>query len=178
MNIESLSISFSKIGKKFLLAEYLQKICFDIVSKPITRKDVDEILVSYNVNSSLAKVDFINLIFEYVRDALEDNVLTATEKENIKFLKLLFRIQEGDFYLHNEVDVKASIALQMTRIYQDSFISDEEALLKVDLQEIFDLSFDQMNEYSKGLANVLIKEGADPLRLDVFFTQKEYFKLR
>jgi hypothetical protein len=30
-----------------------------------------------------------------------------------------------------------------------NFVTDEEALLKVDLQEIFDLSFDQMNNYSK-----------------------------
>jgi len=84
----------------------------------------------------------------------------------------------GDFYFHNKQNVENIITYQLTRIYQDNFITEEEALFKVDLQEIFDLSFDQMNDYSKKEASLSIQQGADPTDLDVFFTQKEYFKLK
>ena len=101
-----------------------------------------------------------------------------TKKENIKFLKILFHIQPGDFHFHNKKEIEATIASQLSRIYQDSYITDEEALLKVDLQEIFDLSFDEMNDYSKVEASISIQKGTDPKHLDVFFTNKEYFKLK
>ena len=122
-------------------------------------------------------MDFLHLIFEYIKITLEDDILTGTEKENIKFLKILFRIQPGDFYFHNKKEIEATIASQLSRIYQDNYITDEESLLKVDLQEIFDLSFDEMNDYSKVEASISIQKGTDPKHLDVFFTNNEYFKL-
>ena len=54
----------------------------------------------------------------------------------------------------------------------------EEALYKIQLQEIFDLGFDQMNEYAKTEAMVAIHRGADPRDLDIVLTNKEYFNLK
>lgn len=48
----------------------------------------------------------------------------------------------------------------------------------MDLQEIFDLSFDQMNDYAKVEPAISIQKGADSKSLDVFFTHKEFFKLK
>jgi hypothetical protein len=178
MDTENLSISFLEIEKKLLLSEYLQKICSAIINKSISKKSIDEILQNHNINYSIAKVEFLHLIFEYIKNVLEDNILTIIEKENIKYLKTLFRVQPGDFYLHNKSDIEATIAYQLARIYQDNYITDTEALLKVDLQEMFDLSFDQMNEYAKVEASASIKKGADVNNLDVFFTHKEFFNLK
>ncbi len=178
MDTEDLSISFLEIEEKLSLSAYLKEICSSIIDKTINKKSIDEILNKYGVSHSLVKVDFICLIFEYIRIALEDNILTIIEKENIKFLKLLFHIQHGDFYFHNKTDVEATITYQLARIYADDYITDEEALLKVDLQEIFDLSFDQMNDYAKIEASVSIQKGVDPKNLDIFFPSKEYFKLK
>ncbi len=178
MDKENLSISFQEIEKKIFLSDYLREICFAIVNKSISKESIDEILKLNNVNYSIAKVDFLHLIIEYIKNILEDDILTITEKENVKFLKILFRIQTGDFYYHNKADIEATIASQLSRIYQDNYINDEEALLKVDLQEIFDLSFDQMNDYAKVEAVISIQKGADPKSLDVFFSHKEFFKLK
>lgn len=177
MNIEELSTSFQNVERKINLPEYLKKICSAIINKNISKKIIEEILLGEKVNYSVAKVGFLHLIFEYIKDALADNVLTDVEKGNIKFLKLLFNIQAGDFYLHNKADVEATIVLQLHRIYEDNFINEEESLLKVDLQEIFDLSFDQMNDYSKTEAAISIQNGFEAKNLDIFFTQKEFFKL-
>ena len=178
MDFENLSQAFVQIDKKISPDWFLKETCNKIIDKTISRNSIDEILAKEDVNYSIAKVGFLHLIFEYIKTALADNVLTTTEKENIKFLKMLFRIQPGDFYLHNKADIESTIAFQLSTIYQDSFVTDEEALLKVDLQEIFDLSFDEMNEYSKTEAFVSIQKGADPKNLDVFFTQKEFFKIK
>ncbi len=178
MDNENLSTSFLSIKSKLSLTEYLQQVCSSIIDKTITKKAVEEILKTNGINYSLAKVDFLHLIFEYIKITLEDDILTATEKENIKFLKILFQIHPGDFYFHNKKEIEATISSQLSRIYQDNYINDEEALLKVDLQEIFDLSFDEMNDYSKVEASISIQKGTDPKHLDVFFTNKEYFKLK
>lgn len=178
MDNENLSISFLSIQTKLSLTEYLQQVCSSIIDKTITKKTVEEILKTNGINYSIAKVDFLHLIFEYIKTTLEDDVLAVTEKDNIKFLKILFHIQPGDFYFYNKKEIESTIASQLSRIYQDNYITDEEALLKVDLQEIFDLSFDQMNDYSKVEASISIQKGTDPKNLDVFFTNKEYFKLK
>jgi hypothetical protein len=73
---------------------------------------------------------------------------------------------------------RKSNSFSLSKIYEDNFVTPEEALLKVDLQELFDLSFDQMNEYSKKEAIASIQKGAAAEDLDVFFTHTEYFKLR
>ena len=178
MEKETLIDIFSLIGTRLPLPEYLRKICTGVVDHSINRYNIDKTLKEYEIHHSIAKVDFLNIIFEYIQIALEDGVLTTTEKENIHFLKLLFHIQPGDFYLHNQLQMEGAIQFQLTKIYLDDFVNEAEALLKVDLQEIFDLSFDQMNEYAKKAAIGSIQKGFDPKQLDVFMTQKEYFKLK
>ncbi len=178
MCTESLSTTFAEIQKKLSLSPYLEEICISIYNKNISKGLVENYLTEYNVNKSLAKVDFIHLIFEYIKVALEDNVLTVEEREDVKYLKQIFSIQPGEIYFHSKANVESTIACQMTRIYEDSYVTEEEALLKVDLQEVFDISFDQMNEFAKIEAGISIQKGADPKNLDIFFTHKEYFEIR
>jgi hypothetical protein len=175
---DKLSSAFWKIQNELELSGYLNQVCSSIVEKTISKKKLEEILTNNEINYSIAKVDLLHLIFEYIKIVLQDNILTVNEKEDIKLLKLWFGIQPGDFLFHNSSNVENIIAYQLSRIYKDNFITDEEALFKVDLQEIFDLSFDQMNDYSKTEASFSIQQGADPKDLDIFFTQKEYFKLK
>ena len=177
MNSEKFKLAFEEIQKRIELPEYLKVICTNLsIEKP--KIEVNEVLHKYGINPSIAKVDFLHVIFEYIKLSLEDNILTNEEKDHIKYLKRLFQIQPGDFQLHNSWQVEKVIAFQLSKIYEDNFVTPEEALLKVDLQELFDLSFDEMNEYSKKEAIVSIQKGAAAEDLDVFFTHTEYFKLR
>lgn len=175
---DKLSSAFEKIQNELELSGYLKEVCLHIVEKTFSKNVLEEILTNNGVNNSIAKVDLIHLIFEYIKIILQDDILTVNEKEDIKLLKLWFGIQPGDFYFHNSYNVENIISYQLSRIYQDNFITEEEALFKVDLQEIFDLSFDQMNDYSKTEAALSIQQGADAKNLDVFFTHNEYFKLK
>ncbi len=178
MKFADLSSAFEKIVNEFELPDYLKEICSNIAGTTISREKIDEILLNYNVNYSIAKIDFLHLIFDYIKIALEDGILTNLEKENIKFLKAWFRIQPGDFYFQDKGDIEKIITYQLSKIYQEDFVTEEEALLKVDLQEIFDLSYDQINDYSKIEAATSIRQGADPKNLDIVFTYNEYSKLK
>jgi hypothetical protein len=177
MNSEKFKMAFEEIQKRIELPEYLKVICTQLsTEKPII--EVHEILNMYGINASIAKVDFLHLIFEYIKLSLEDDLLTNEERDHIKYLKRLFQIQPGDFQLHNSFQVERVITIQLSKIYEDDFVTPEEALLKVDLQELFDLSFDEMNEYSKKEAIVSMQKGAAAENLDVFCTHSEYFKLK
>lgn len=178
MQLEELSAAFSEINNDLQMQDYLKEICLTIVNKTAARKIIDDIVTVYHIENSVAKVDFLHLILEYTHRVLQDDILNENEKNNIKYLKVLFRIEPGDFYRHVKEGVEKIIMIQLYKIYKDDLVSNTEALLKVDLQEIFDLDFDQMNEYSKSEAAISLRKGADIRDLDVFFTSKEYFKLK
>lgn len=178
MNNDKLKSVFIQIETELNLPEYLKIISTAIIDGTATPFLVHNILSKYNIHQSIANIDFINIILQFIKFSLNDNVLTDEEKKDIIYLKRLFRIHPGDFFTHSKLTIENIIRFQLKRIYDDHQVTIDEAVLKNDLQEIFDLSFDQMNEYAKIDAAVSIKNGAEPKNLDVFFTYNEYFKLK
>ena len=79
---------------------------------------------------------------------------------------------------HFKDGVEQVIFKQLSIIYGNKVISFEEAQLKVDLQEVFDLSYDQINEYAKQKARIALNQGAILQDLDIFFLYKEYIALK
>ena len=160
------------------MSGYLQEICTAIIEKTLDREALRKILYHYGVSLSLIKADLVHLTFEYIKIVLEDDILTADEKDNVSYLKLLFGLHSRDFLVYNKSYVMQIIRYQLFRIYRDNLITNDEALFKTDLQEMFDMSFDEMNEYSKSEAIDALQRGADIKDLDIFFTSNEYFKLK
>ena len=175
---DNLTKAFDRIRTEIELPDYLDKICHLISQGIPSREQAARVIESYKVNPEVAKIEFLHLVFAYIKIALEDDVLTPEEKNDIKFLKVLFRIQQGEFLFNNKFDVEETIRYHLAKIYKDDFVSEDEAELKSGLQEIFDLSFDEMNDYAKSEAAEAIRRGTDVKDLDVVFTYDEYFKLK
>lgn len=173
-----LSNQFSAILANYNFPTHIEEIISEIINGNLNRTKADSILSKHNINAGVAKVEFLDLLFEYIQCALSDGILTDEEMYNIKYLKVCFRIQPGDFQLHDKKNMENIIDFQLTHIYKDHLVSVIEAILKTKLQEIFDLGFDDMNEYSKRHTLQLIQNGIDSKNLDVFFNNKEYFSLR
>ncbi len=76
-------------------------------------------------------------------------------------LKLLFRIEEGDFYIFKRKEVGELLASEMGRILDDRSVNKVEALHKVDLQRAFDLSYDQYLELTKEQMDRIVDEIAE-----------------
>ncbi|MGN6602903.1 MAG: hypothetical protein ACTHK8_10665 [Ginsengibacter sp.] len=176
--LDNLIKVLDKIRTEIELPVYLDEICHLIIGGVHSHEQIDEIIKGYKINPGVAKIEFLHLIFAYIKIALEDDVLTDEEKNDIKFLKVLFRIQPGEFLYHNIFDVEETIRYHLAKIYKDDFVTEDEAELKDGLQEIFDLSFDEMNDYAKSKAAQAIRRGTDVKDLDVVFIYDEYFKLR
>ncbi len=178
MNKERILTAFSEIQNRLYITDEMRNTLSLITNNIPGKKSVKCLLMEIGVNFSISKIFFLRYILEYIKLSLEDKLLTEEEKSNIIYLKRLFQIRPGDFYLHHILEVEQIIYNQFSIMYQDNLVSDEEALLKVDLQEIFDLSFDQMNQYSKKESITSVKQGVDVNDLDVFFSNEEYSKLK
>jgi hypothetical protein len=177
MNREQLVKAIQFIEDNIELPNYVSAILQSAKEKEFHIKEFGEMLSRYNINESIAKIDFLNITLEYIKIILENNAINEEALENVRFFKLLFRINSSDFYLHKKFEIEQIIKYQLAKFYSDNKISPQEAFLKTEIQELFDLSFDQMNEYAKDEAITLFKRGINPLDLDVLLTHNEYSSL-
>ena len=145
-----------------------------------SRKDCLEVLDIYGFKSLKDfKEKSIKLILFYIRVALKDNVISNEEIKNIRFLKLLLNIQEGDFTKDESIsnEVSKIIRTQIHLMYRnDNKIDTQESLHKVNLQEVFGLNYDEFLSLNNNAALDAIERGADWLAMDTYISDKEYSK--
>lgn len=178
MDIQKLEENLLQISNRVSLPDHIMQILPGLASGVLNRSEVEQTAREKGIYYMIAKVDYLHFIFEYIRLSLEDNVLTTEEKEVITYFKKVFDIQPGDFKQHCNPQIRSVLETQFARIYDDNCITAAESLLKDDLQQLFDLSFDEINHYSQSEAITSLKLGADLKNLDVQFTHKEYFELK
>jgi len=119
------------------------------------------------------KENALNLIIHYIYSSLNDNALSKTEKANIRFLKLVLEVKEGDFMRNKEIKAEVTdiMKIQLRLLYiDDDKIDKQEALHKVDLQEIFGLSYDEFSVFDKFEA-LLALQRKDRTGTDLDFTE-------
>jgi len=125
------------------------------------------------------KENSISLIMYYIYNALNDNKLSKSEKANIKFLKIALEIGEGDFVKNKDIKTEVAniIKIQLRLIYiDDDKIDGQESLHKVDLQEIFGLSYDEFLVFDKFEALLAIQRGAKLEELDTIVSYSDYLQ--
>jgi hypothetical protein len=178
MNSQKLKEDLIEISNRVVLPEYVIQILPRLAEGNMTKREIEQCCFESKTYYTIAKVDFLHFIFEYIRLSLEDNVLTSEEKEVILYFKEVMDILPGDFLLHTNQQVRSVLEYQFSRIYDDNYINSDEVLLKNDLQALFDLDFKEINHYSQSEAITSLKLGAKVEDLDVQFTHKEYFNLK
>jgi len=145
-----------------------------------SRKDCLEVLDIYGIKRLKDfKEKSIKLILFYIRVALKDNLVTDEEIKNIRFLKLLLNIEEGDFTKDKSIsnEVSKIIRTQIHLMYQDdNKIDTQESLHKVNLQEVFGLNYDEFLSLNNNAAIDAIERGADWLEMDTYISDEEYSK--
>lgn len=114
------------------------------------------------------KSQFLEIIIAYIQESLEDDCLSKEEISNVELLKQLFRIQEGEFIRIKPIAVQEILSSQIRKMFLDKKVDGLEAVQKVELQGLFDLSYDQFLKIYNAEAIVLIVDGVDPHVLDTF----------
>ncbi|MDD3771478.1 MAG: hypothetical protein PHC38_02340 [Weeksellaceae bacterium] len=134
----------------------------------ISRETIQDVLDKHQIeNITSLKEELLDLLIAYVNLILDDHIVSESERFNIEILKKYFRIKEGDFYTHRYSEIENILHRQFERIYSDNDVNLEEAIHKVALQEVFDLSYDQFEEFKQNEISRAIEQGADATTLDI-----------
>jgi hypothetical protein len=164
-----LQSAFSRLLKYHNHTEFVTGIMTQISEKGyITRQDLNAIQNHFpDVTLLKYKNELLDLVIDYIILALNDHLLTDEEIENVLYLKRLFEIRDGDFYREKYMAIGLVLDKQFQLIYRNDYkVSLEEALRKVHLQDIFDLSYDQFLEFKEKEIRNALNNGADLRDLD------------
>ena len=88
-------------------SDYVKEIVRSIYDSSLDEKRLEGILRKYKIkNIENIKEELLDLLIVYINIVLNDNVITEKELRSTQYLKLLFKIQEGDFYeyCYDEID--------------------------------------------------------------------------
>lgn len=90
--------------------------------------------------------EMLDLLLHFLGACLDDGKITAREIEALHMLRRLLDIRDGDLYGERKEAVRRLLEKQIDWMESDFQISHVEELYLVDLQRIFDLSYDQLLE--------------------------------
>ncbi len=125
-----------------------------------------------------AKPAMLDLVLYYIRYALIDHALSPNETETAMQLKRLLRVEEGDFWRLRRREVGQIISMEMERILADGRIDYSEELHQVEVQALFDLSYDQYLELTKEELGTLVTAVLEAIATDEDLTPKAREQLR
>ena len=160
-------------------SDYINEIIELIHINEFDMLQLDRILNQHHIKQiENIKVEILDLLLVYINLILNDNVINENEGRNLKILKRIFKIKEGDFYSSRYDEVEEVLHRQFERLYLDDKIDNEEALFKVGLQELFDLSYDQFIELANEEVKAALFRGASLNDLDTVFKLPEFSKIK
>lgn len=140
-----------------------------------TATDIDQSLASYrSQDTHRIKMESIDFMLGYADYILEDSAISEKEAYDFAALKRIFRIKEGEFLQYRSFEVKEILKKEFIRIYSDHFVDRKEELEKVNLQALFDLSYDQFEEMKKDEVINALLNGANPSDLDIAKLPKQF----
>lgn len=157
-------------------SKYISDIAELVYNENIDVENLNAVLEEYDIAKIQdIKEELLDLLIVYINLILNDHILTENEKTNVQLLKTIFRIDEGDFYKFRYDEVEDILNRQFIRIYRDDDkIDQDEALHKVALQQLFDLSYDQFLEFKEKEIISALERGADLKDLDTVFKLPQY----
>jgi hypothetical protein len=153
--------AFEVISSIDSFSEYINEICEQIYNSDLDRSRLNDILKKHHIAKIQdIKEELLDILLLYVNLVLNDHIITENEKRNIRLLKLYFKIEEGDFYRYRYQEVEEVLHRQFELLYSDNKIDFNEALHKVELQDIFNVSYDQFEEFKQHEVSLAIERGA------------------
>ena len=113
------------------------------------------------------KLDSLDLLISYANFILKDNIISEIEIQDFSILKRIFRIKEGDFKKFKNFEINEILKKEFMRIYSDNYVNDKEQLINLNLQSLFDLSYDEFENIKKDEVILSLIQGANPTDLDI-----------
>ncbi len=147
--------------------DYISDIAELIYNTELSNQNLEKILKDNKIEKIQdIKEELLDLLLVYINFILNDHVISIDESSNIEMLKKYFRIKEGDFYKMRCNEVGNMLNRQFLRLYSDNKIDTQEALHNVNLQNLFDLSYDQYDSFKEIAISNALEQGANISDLD------------
>lgn len=148
-------------------SDYISDVAELIYNNELSRENLETILTDHKIRRvEDIKEELLDLLIVYINLVLNDHIISEKENRNVGLLKIYFKIKEGDFYNNRYYEVEDILHRQFERLYLDNSINKEEALHNVDLQNLFDLSYDQFDEFKEKEVRKALEQGTDISDLD------------
>ena len=93
--------------------------------------------------------EMLDFLLYFLGECLKDHKITGGEIAALEELRALLDIQDGDLYNKRKDEIRKLLASQIDWMEDDFRITRTEELYLVDLQRIFDLSYDQLLELTR-----------------------------
>lgn len=138
-----------------------------LAEREISKQDILALVTEqgiYDLNEVINQLGY--LFFYYAFRALNDHVLTPEEKMNALYLKRTFGFKEGFFFQNFYRETQTLVSKQLQLIYADNKVTEAERQHIADIQELFDLSFAQMDEFKAVFVDKALADGANLDELD------------
>ncbi|MDM1398196.1 hypothetical protein HX049_13570 [Myroides odoratimimus] len=162
----------SKNFKEFIQSQKsennsVNEIISIVVSKDATIDKLKKYLAEHDGVLERIRNSALDYLLLYAYDTLKDDCITVEELNDFIALKKIFSIKQGDFIRYKEFEIQEILKQQFIRMYSDKFIDNKEAITQVNLQIMFDLSYDKFEEFKKEEVILALINGADPKNLDI-----------
>lgn len=162
----------SKNFKEFIQSQKsennsVNEIISIVVSKDATIDKLKKYLVEHDGVLERIRNSALDYLLLYAYDTLKDDCITVEELNDFIALKKIFSIKQGDFIRYKEFEIQEILKQQFIRMYSDKFIDNKEAITQVNLQIMFDLSYDKFEEFKKEEVISALIGGADSRNLDI-----------
>lgn len=165
-NSTHLQTSFEQILSIESFSDYITDILELIYKGKLDQSSLSEVMNEYGINNTEEiKGELIDIIIVYVNLVLNDNIITEEEQRNVEWLKRNLRISEGDFTKYRSDEIEEILKRQFYRLYLDNYIDESEEIYEVQLQQLFNLSYDQFNKLKNKEIRRALDEGADIIQL-------------
>lgn len=112
------------------------------------------------------KDELLDVLMAYIENVMDDYLITEKEQQSTDILKRYFKIREGDFYRYKFNTVESLLHRQFKKLYADNIIDKQEAIHHVYLQGLFDLSYDQFDEFKRSEVLRSLDDGGNYSDLD------------
>lgn len=133
---------------------------------------MEEIRNTYNLaDLKLHSLDFLIL---YANELLSDHYISEDELNDFSLLKTILKIEEGDFIRYRSFEVQEILKQQFIRMYADNFVDEKEAIESVNLQDLFDLGYDEFEKIKEDEIISALLNGAKPEDLDISSLPKSF----
>lgn len=122
---------------------------------------------------SAMRSGLLDLILFYIKSCLKDHYLTSDECADIIYLKMVFRIEEGDFLFYRMEEIFELLSIQISKILNDQYVNRQESLQQVELQRCFGLSYDQYLQVTRPHVREIVNRLQSQINEDGVVTKAE-----